>query len=65
MQNDEVVLFFKTTFMIMPAYLVEQWIDSITRFSDVFRVIVYQGSVKGSNVHKAQLQADTLCQPDL
>jgi SNF2 family DNA or RNA helicase len=65
MQNGEAVLPPRATLIIMPAYLIEQWVDSITRFSDDFRVLVYHGSAKGSNVHKAQLQADTLCRADL
>lgn len=50
----------------MPAYLVEQWADTITQFSDRFRIMIYHGSEKSSKkIPKAQLQSDGLRRTNL
>ena len=46
--------------MIVPAYLIEQWVESIQHFSDDFLIVVYYGSAKSSNIKKKQIQNQSL-----
>lgn len=55
----------RPTPVVVPAYLIEQWLESVEHFSGNFNIMVYHGSFKSSNIKKNKLVAQSLTRDKL